>query len=117
MITELDIDVLPRTNSGADLVSVENGPNPYPESLPDSVQHQLTKRYREIFQAILKPGVVTLINFWGPDDDRSWLNDFPVKHRTNYPLLFDRAARPKPAFAEVIKVLDDVRERARPATE
>ncbi len=106
MVTELDVDVLPRTTNGADLVSVEEGPNPYPNGLPDEMQQKLAKRYAEIFEAILKPAGVTMITFWGPDDDHSWLNDFPVKHRTNYPLLFDRNAEPKPALAAVVDVLE-----------
>lgn len=113
MITELDVDVLPRTSSGADLVSVEEGPNPYPNGLPDEEQRRLAERYREIFKAILKPEGVTMITFWGPDDAHSWLNDFPVKRRTNYPLLFDRQTRPKPAFYAVLEVLkEEVRKRS-----
>ncbi len=105
LITELDVDVLPRTTSGADLVSVEEGPNPYPEGLPAEVQQQLAARYREIFTALLRPPGVAMITFWGSDDGHTWLNDYPVKRRTNHPLLFDRAAQPKPAFQAVIDVL------------
>ncbi|HWA87135.1 MAG TPA: endo-1,4-beta-xylanase [Opitutus sp.] len=115
MITELDVDVLPRTTSGADLVSVEEGPNPYPRGLPDDMQRRLAARYREIFEAILRQPGVTMITFWGPDDAHSWLNDFPVKRRTNYPLLFDRKAEPKPAFYAVAEVLQAARRRAPPA--
>lgn len=104
MITELDIDVLPRTTSGADLVSVEQGPNPYAQGLPTDMQHQLATRYGDLFDTLLRSGV-TMITFWGPHDGRSWLNDFPVKHRTNYPLLFDRAAEPKPAYHVVLERL------------
>ena len=105
MITELDVDVLPRTTSGADLVSVEEGPNPYPNGLPDEVQVQLTNRYRDIFAAMLKNPGVSMITFWGPDDAHSWLNEFPVKHRTNFPLLFDRKSKPKPAYQAALEVL------------
>ncbi len=30
-------------------------------------------------------------------------NNFPVRGRTDYPLLFDRALKPKPAFFSVQK--------------
>jgi endo-1,4-beta-xylanase len=43
------------------------------------------------------------VTFWGVTDGDSWLNNWPVKGRTNYPLLFDRAAQPKPAFDAVIR--------------
>lgn len=105
MITELDVDVLPRTTSGADLVSVEEGPNPYPNGLPEDMQRRLAQRYRDIFAAMLRPDGVTMITFWGPDDAHSWLNDFPVKRRTNHALLFDRQTRPKPAFTAVLEAL------------
>ncbi len=106
MITELDVDVLPRTTSGANLESVEEGPNPYPGGLPGEVQQQLARRYAAIFEAILKPGGVTMITFWGTHDGHSWLNDFPVKRRTNHPLLFDRNLEPKPAFQAVVDALE-----------
>ena len=115
LITELDIDVLPRTTSGADLVSVEEGPNPYPDGLPAEVQQQLAARYREIFAALLQSPGVAMITFWGPDDGHSWLNDYPVKRRTNHPLLFDRASEPKPAFHAVIEVLSQARSAQPPA--
>ncbi len=108
-ITELDVDVLPRTTSGADLVSVEEGPNPFPGELPDAMQQRLAGRYREIFEALLAPPGVAMITFWGIDDDHSWLNDFPVRNRTNHALLFDREVRPKPAFFAVIEALTRAR--------
>ncbi len=109
MITELDIDVLPRTVSGADMQTVEHGPNPYPNELPPDMQQKLADRYREIFHAILEPGVVTMITFWGTHDGRSWLNNFPVKNRTNHALLFDRSLAPKPAFHAVVEELIEAR--------
>ena len=98
MITELDVDVLPRDASGADMAQLENGANPYKDGLPAEIQTKLTNRYGEIMTAITRHPSVTLVGFWGTHDGRSWLNDFPVKGRTNYPLLFDRQLQPKPAF-------------------
>jgi endo-1,4-beta-xylanase len=109
MITELDVDVLPRTVSGANMTTVEHGPNPYPDALPEDMQLRLAKRYGEIFDAILKPPGVTMITFWGTHDGRSWLNYFPVKNRTNHALLFNRALEPKPAFHAVIESLQRAR--------
>lgn len=111
MVTELDVDVLPRTTSGANLVSVEEGPNPYPAGLPKEVQKQLARRYAAIFDAMLESGEVTMITFWGTHDGHSWLNDFPVKRRTNHPLLFDRALQPKPAFDAVIESLERAKKK------
>ena len=47
--------------------------------------------------------MITRVTFWDVTDRDSWLNDFPVAGRTNYPLLFDRAGKPKPAFDAVIQ--------------
>jgi endo-1,4-beta-xylanase len=92
MITELDVDVLPRSG------------NPFPDVLPDSLQQALARRYAELFGSYLRhPGIVTRVTFWGVTDRGSWLNNWPVRGRTNYPLLFDRAGRPKPAFAAVVR--------------
>jgi endo-1,4-beta-xylanase len=109
MITELDIDVLPRAtrSQGAD-VSVNATPaaslNPYTAGLPDSVQRALAKRYADLFGVYLKHRAVTRVTFWGVADGDSWLNGWPVRGRTSYPLLFDRAGQPKPAFFAVIRM-------------
>lgn len=105
MITELDVDVLPRDASGADMAQLESGADPYRALLPAEMQQKLANRYGEIIAAIARHPQVTLIGFWGTHDGRSWLNDYPVKGRTNYPLLFDRDLQPKPAFDAAIKAL------------
>ena len=109
MITELDVDVLPPAMQyrGADISrSAELKPklNPYANGLPDSVQQALAKRYADLFAVFLKHrGDLNRVTFWGVTDATSWLNNWPVRGRTSYPLLFDRDGRPKPAFYAVIK--------------
>lgn len=105
MITELDVDVLPRTRPGvADVGSREQGSDPYREGLPDEMQAKLAKRYADIFGIYLKHrDAITRVTFWGLDDGQTWLNGFPVRGRTNHPLLFDRELKPKPAFFAVLK--------------
>jgi endo-1,4-beta-xylanase len=105
MITELDIDPLPRIAGGADLAKVERGADPFVGGLPSEVQQQLAQRYAEVVTEILRHPSVRVIGFWGTHDGRSWLNDFPVKGRTNHPLLFDRSLAPKPAFTAVVEAL------------
>jgi len=115
MITELDVDVLPLAFQymGADVtLSAELQPklNPYAKGLPESIQLALAQRYAGLFTVFLKHrGVLARVTFWGVTDGDSWLNNWPVKGRTNYPLLFDRSAQPKPAFDAVIRA-------AQPAT-
>lgn len=105
MITELDVDPLPRDSSGADMAVTTKGVNPYPDGFPPEMQQKLARRYGDIVAAIVRHPSITLIGFWGTHDGRSWLNDYPVKGRTNYPLLFDRQLKPKPAFNAVISAL------------
>jgi endo-1,4-beta-xylanase len=45
---------------------------------------------------------ISSITFWGLDDSQSWLNNFPVRGRTNHPLLFDRQLLPKSAYTSVV---------------
>jgi endo-1,4-beta-xylanase len=109
MITELDVDVLPaamRQQSADVSLNVEARArlNPYADGLPDAVQQALAKRYADLFGVYLKyRGVVTRVTFWGVTDGDSWLNNWPVRGRTSYPLLFDRDGKPKPAFDSVIR--------------
>ncbi|HEY5967470.1 MAG TPA: endo-1,4-beta-xylanase [Chitinophagaceae bacterium] len=106
MFTELDIEVLQRNFQGAEVSQrVASNPalNPYVNGLPDSVQVQLANDYESLFKLFLKhKDKVTRVTFWGVADGNSWLNGWPVRGRTNYPLLFDRQYKPKPAYYKVI---------------
>lgn len=106
MFTELDIEVLPRNFQGADVSQRMNttaSSNPYPNGLPDSLQQKLADDYASLFRLFLKyKGKVSRVTFWGVNDGQSWLNGWPIRGRTNYPLLFDRNFLPKPAFNSVI---------------
>jgi len=105
--TELDIEMLPRSAPGADIatrgtLTAEN--NPYTAGLPPEIQEKLAKRYADIFALFLKyDDVVERVTFWGVTDGDSWLNNWPVRGRTNHPLLFDRERNPKPAFHAVVE--------------
>jgi endo-1,4-beta-xylanase len=108
MITELDLDVLPpvRWSAGVALTNYPGAPkemNPYTNGLPETVQQQAADRYSELFLTLLKhEHDISRVTFWGVTDAQSWLNNWPVKGRTAYPLLFDRAGKPKPAFYAVV---------------
>jgi endo-1,4-beta-xylanase len=107
-VTELDVDVLPRATQSntADVAlraEAQERLNPYAAGLPDSVQQALARRYADIFAIYMKhQDIIDRITFWGVTDGDSWLNGWPVRGRTNYPLLFDRMGKPKPAFYMVI---------------
>jgi endo-1,4-beta-xylanase len=109
VISELDIDVLPSaTRQGTADITASVKPdaalNPYVAGLPDAIQQALAKRYAELFRVFVQHrDAVTRITFWGVTDGDSWLNNFPARGRTNYPLLFDRQGKSKPAFDAVIQ--------------
>lgn len=91
-ITEMDLSVFDWEDRRADLKQ------PTPEML--SLQ---AERYETVFRIFREyREVITGVTFWGAADDYTWLDDFPVKGRKNWPFLFDEAHRPKPAFARVI---------------
>jgi endo-1,4-beta-xylanase len=108
MFTELDVSALPRPKGqqGADVnqnFGASSAANPYTQGLPDSVQNQLADAYEALFKIFLKyKDNISRITFWGVNDGGSWLNGFPIRGRTDYPLLFDRKNQPKPAYYRVM---------------
>lgn len=108
-ITELDVSVLPNPEgfSGAEVTlnfAMKEKLDPYKKGLPDEMQKALATRYAQLFKVFLKHRKhISRITFWNVTDGDSWLNDFPVRGRTNYPLLFDREGKKKPAFYKVIE--------------
>jgi endo-1,4-beta-xylanase len=113
MFTELDISVLPNPweLSGAEVTQNfkkfegDKKMNPFLENLPDSVKEKLAKRYENIFKLFVKhKDKISRVTFWGVTDKFSWLNDWPIKGRTNYPLLFDRNYKEKKAYQRIMNL-------------
>jgi len=106
MITELDVDVVPATqhNRTADIAlnaQATSGANTLTNGLPEAKQMELAKRYADLFGVYYKHRAdISRVTFWGVTDGDSWLNS---RTRVNYPLLFDRAGAPKPAFFAVLR--------------
>ena len=110
MVTEMDISVLPMPvqNLGADIatnIAYKESLNPYTKGLPDTARVALEQRYADFFKLFLKyDDAFTRVTVWGVNDANSWKNGFPVRGRTDYPLLFDRNNQPK----SVVPVLIDL---------
>jgi endo-1,4-beta-xylanase len=108
MFTELDLTTLPNPwdLKGADVSqNFEGSPfmNPYPTGFPDSMQIKLANKYEGLFKLFLKhKEKISRVTFWGVHDGHSWLNGWPIKGRTNYPLFFDRQLKPKPVYYKVM---------------
>ncbi len=63
------------------------------------------ERYQQFFQMLREyKEEITAVTFWGAADDYTWLDDFPVKGRKNWPFLFDEKHQPKEAFWKVVRI-------------
>lgn len=112
-ITELDVSVLPLPDdafSGAEITqSFAAHPvyDPYTTGLPEQQQRQLAETYQGLFGLFLKyAGNVNRVTFWGSSDADSWRNNWPIRGRTDYPLIFDRAGQPKLAHQYITQAIN-----------
>ena len=111
MITEWDMSALPTVRQSAnvsDTVAFKKAMNPYPEALPDSVSKVWNERMMAFFNLFEKHAdVITRVTAWGVSDGDSWKNNFPVRGRKDYPLLFDRNYQPKPFVVDLMEAAKD----------
>lgn len=111
MITEFEINVIPEPEGivGADIAQsaeYQEQMNPYKNGFPDSMQVVLAERYKAMFELFLKNSdKVSRVTFWGINDGYNWKNNWPIPGRMNYPMLFDRNYKAKPACDSVIKLV------------
>lgn len=113
MITEMDVSALPNPSNhqGAEIsdsIEYQQMLNPYTEGLPDSVLQRFNERYLDFFNLFLKyKDNISRVTFWGVTDRYSWKNNFPVRGRTDYPLLFDRDYQAKAVVSDIIELLGE----------
>ena len=107
MITEWDMSALPTVNRGANVSDTEEyraSLNPYPDGLPDDVEALWNSRMKMFMDLFLKHSdKITRVTAWGISDEDSWKNGWPVKGRTDYPLLFDRSLQQKAFLNDYMK--------------
>lgn len=110
LITEWDISILPSPYEGANIAAnfkYSEKMDPYRESVPDSIQQKWNKRVLDMFGLFLKyHDVVDRVTVWGLSDNTTWLNNFPIRGRKDYPVLFDRNNQRKPVVDEMIKMAE-----------
>lgn len=81
---------------------------------PDLQQRQ-AEQYRKVFAVfraaahdpefrprLTNSSKINGLTFWNVSDQHTWLDEYPVPGRKNYPLLFDTAGQPKKAYWDVI---------------
>ena len=112
MMTELDMNMLPNPEGfgGADIsqnFELQKKYNPYVNGLDKKAQKLFNQRYLDLFKIIERhKDAISRVTFWGTSDESSWLNGWPIKGRTNYPLLFDRNNEMKPVGKEIVKLFE-----------
>lgn len=108
-VTEMEISALPSpwgtSANVSDTVEYQAKMNPYTKGLPQNVQKEWESRYLDFFRLFIKhQDKIRRVTMWGVTDNQSWKNDFPIKGRTDYPLLFDRNFKAKPVVDKIIQL-------------
>lgn len=111
MITELDISVLKfpdNDNMGADIslnFELKDEFNPYATGISESSNRKLAKAYTDLFELLLTHHQhIDRVTFWGVSDNHTWRNDWPMKGRTDYPLLFNRDYQAKSFVDDIVEL-------------
>jgi endo-1,4-beta-xylanase len=98
-VTELDISLYDWGDRRRDLTEPDQ----------DRLEIQ-AERYQQLFQIFQDyASMLDSVTFWGVADDSTWLDDFPVRGRLDWPLLFDRKQQPKPAFRRLMTDANEAR--------
>nr|WP_303109475.1 endo-1,4-beta-xylanase [uncultured Prevotella sp.] len=112
MMTELDVNMLPNPEGfgGAEVsqnFELQAKYNPYVKGLDKKAQKLFNQRYLDLFKIIERhKDVISRVTFWGVNDGHTWLNDWPIKGRTNYPTLIDRNNQLKPVVKDIEKIFE-----------
>jgi len=92
-ITELDISVFEFEDKRTDLF----------EPTPEMLELQ-AKVYEDVFAVFREyKDVITSVTLWGISDRHTWKDNFPVKGRKDWPLLFDVNGKPKEALYRILR--------------
>ncbi len=98
-ITELDVSVYPKERNAQNRKAEE-----YDTSFSEDKEKQQEEIYQQCFELFRKhKAVISGVTFWNISDRHSWLDNFPVRGRKNYPLLFDKNLKPKKAYWKVVQ--------------
>ncbi|MGC4022581.1 MAG: endo-1,4-beta-xylanase [Cyclobacteriaceae bacterium] len=98
-ITELDISVYNKEHNAR-----ERKPEDTDATFSSEKEQKQLEVYKMCFELFRKyKDSLSSITFWNVSDRHSWLDDFPVKGRKDYPLLFDQNLKPKKVYREVIR--------------
>ena len=95
--TELDISIYPWEKLRRELKTDEA------DQLTPELEKKQIEKYKMVFDVFREfRSVITGVTFWNVSDKYTWLDNYPVRGRKNYPLLFDQNLQPKKAYREVV---------------
>jgi GH35 family endo-1,4-beta-xylanase len=98
-ITELDISIYPKEHDARERKSDDSN-----EAFTAEREKQQLEKYEMCFRLFRKyRQYISGVTFWNISDRSSWLDNFPVRNRKDYPLLFDKDLKPKKAFWKVVQ--------------
>lgn len=98
-VTELDISVYPKEHNAR-----QRQPADADTSFSPEKEKKQMDMYAMCFKIFRKyKTVLSGVTFWNISDRHSWLDNFPVPGRKDYPLLFDRNLQRKKAFWEIVR--------------
>jgi endo-1,4-beta-xylanase len=96
--TELDISVYQSEHSRRERRVDES------DAFSPEMEAKQTEQYKMVFKVFREyKDKITGVTFWNVSDKSSWLDNFPVRGRKNYPLLFDQNFQPKKVYWEVVR--------------
>ncbi len=102
-ITELDISVYDKEHDARERKSSD-----YDTTFTPAIELRQQEVYKMCFELFRKyKQHISGITFWNISDRRSWLDNFPVRGRKDYPLLFDKNLKKKKAFWDVVNFEND----------
>jgi endo-1,4-beta-xylanase len=92
-VTELDVSVYSSDES-----------DPSDNDFTLEREKKQIEKYEMVFRVLRDyKSVITGVTFWNVSDKSSWLDNFPIRGRKNYPLLFDQNLKPKKVYWKVVK--------------
>jgi endo-1,4-beta-xylanase len=98
-VTELDISVYTKEHNAR-----EKRAEDYDTVFTAEKENRQLEMYKMCFRVFRKyRNVLSGVTFWNISDRHSWLDNFPVRGRKDYPLLFDKNLKPKKVYWEVVK--------------
>src|SRR5690606_31393350 len=96
-VTELDVSIYPKEQRRDPRESDKAEFTPELEKLQMEKYAMIFKVFRDYKDTI------SSVTFWNVSDKHSWLDNFPVRGRKDFPLLFDQQLQPKKVYWEIVK--------------